>query len=363
MTQEDEVIENQEVNDNQEQPKFTVKPADEVSLPTEEIKPEESEKKPELEVEEKIEPEKTEVLNQIEINSENVLKFLKENGFENATSLEDLKPKELKALRPEVEKYNEFVEKTGNADFNSFLETQKDWSAESDENKLIALLKIENPDLSNEEIDYKYNKLYAVDVLEQDDKSIVMEKGINAKTDLRRANETLAKRQQEFMVPKGFENIPDEYKQAKEFVEQATAQQQENKRLIEEANADFTEKTNSVFTDDFEGFKFKVGNEKTGFEELTVKPENIQETRKTQANLDDFNKKFFDENGKLKDPKGFHQALYFGMNAEKIAEHFYNLGKSKQAESDDKLSKNIQTITARPLPNAMGSNITVKEAT
>lgn len=359
----EDIIENKEVidNENQEIPQFTVRNADE-NQPIVEIEEEIEEEvveTPEVIEAPVVETEK-EVLNQIDDNS--VLEFLKGKGFDSITSLDDLKPKEVKKLRPEVEKFNEFVEKTGNTDFNAFLETQKDYSTVSAEEKLIALLKIDNPDLTEKEIDFLYNKKYAVDELEQDDTDIVMEKGINAKADLRRANEVLEKRKQEFMVPKGFEEtIPEDYKQAKSFYDQAILQQKENAKLIEQSIADYTAKTNSVFTNDFEGFKIKVGNEKTGFEELVVKPENIQETKNAQSNLDNFNKKFFDDKGNLTDPTGFHKALYFGMNTEKIAEHFYNLGKAKLAEDEDKRSKNIQNNNLRPLPTGKGSNITVKE--
>jgi hypothetical protein len=56
-----------------------------------------------------------------------VLNFLKEKGI-TAEKLEDLKPKEVKQLTPEVEKFLEFKEKTGNSSFTDFLATQKDWS-------------------------------------------------------------------------------------------------------------------------------------------------------------------------------------------------------------------------------------------
>jgi hypothetical protein len=131
--------------------------------------------------------------------------------------------------------------------------------------------------------------------------------------------------------------------------------------LFSENRTDYIAKTEKIFTDNFEGFKIKVGNEKTGFEDLIVKPENIQETRTAQSDLNNFNNKFFDEKtGVLKDEEGFHKALYFGMNVDKVAEHFYNLGKAKAVEEDDKLSKNISNSNVRTIPEGNASKISVR---
>jgi hypothetical protein len=47
---------------------------------------------------------------------------------------DSLTPREQK-YAPEMEKFSEFIEKTGNTNYNDFKETQKDWS-ESEESRL-----------------------------------------------------------------------------------------------------------------------------------------------------------------------------------------------------------------------------------
>jgi hypothetical protein len=91
---------------------------------------------------------------------------------------------------------------------------------------------------------------------------------------------------------------------------------------------------------------------------MFIKPENLAETKKTQSSLDEFNNKYFDKLGKVIDPEGLHKAIYFAMNTDKVAEHFINIGKSKMAEADDLLSKNIVTSKNQPTPVG-GSNIRV----
>jgi hypothetical protein len=288
-----------------------------------------------------------------------VLNFLKEKGI-TAEKLEDLKPKEVKQLTPEVEKFLEFKEKTGNSSFTDFLATQKDWSQEPKETILLENLKAENPTLNDKQIEFLYKRTYEFDE-DIDEEDFIMEREINIERDYQKGLKLLESRKEEFMVPRGSdESIPEDYRIAKTTLDNYAKQQEEDDKLFQENRNDYVTQTEKIFTDNFEGFKVKVGNEKTGFEELTIKPENISEAKKAQSDLNNFNNKFFDpKNGKLIDSQGFHKALYFGMNADKIAEHFYNLGKAKLAEEEDKLSKNITTESARNIPGG-NSNITVK---
>ena len=283
--------------------------------------------------------------------------FIKKTRGLDIESIDDLlKPKESKKLSPEVEKFLEFTEKTGNTNYNDFLATQKDWSAESKDVVIKEYLKIENPTLSDKQIDFLYNKNYAYDE-DIDDEEVIMEKSINVERDFQKGVKVLDARKEEFMVRKGLdETIPEEYKVAKTEFEKIKQQEQEIDNLIAENRNDFIAKTKSVFNEKFEGFKIKVGDE-----ELSFKPENIKEVVQTQSDLNNFNNKYFDKDtGKLIDPEGFHKALYFGMNAEKMAEHFYNLGKAKLAEEEDKLSKNIVPDSGKKVPTLGGGKITVR---
>lgn len=271
-----------------------------------------------------------------QVDDEAVLSYLKEKGFD-VESFDDLKPKEAKKLTPEIEKFLEFQDKTGNTSYQDFLETQKDWSEESQETLLKKHLKMEYPDLDADEVDYLFNKKYSFDE-EYDAEDDIMEKKINIKTDLKQVLSALEKQKAEFEVVRGSdESIPEEFRKAKEVVDSMSKQQEENQKLIEESRADYLAKTNSVFSKDFEGFKVTVGGQ-----EFKVKPENVEEAKTIQSDLNNFNSKYFDEKGDLKDPVGFHKALHFGMNADKVAEHFINIGKTLQAEENEKISKNIR---------------------
>ena len=263
-----------------------------------------------------------------------ILKELNEKyGFE-AKSLDDLKPKEIAKLDPEVEKYLEYKKETGRG-YEDFLQTQKDWSAEPKENILLQNLRLENPTLTDKQIDRLYQKEYVSSEFADEDE--ITDKEINIERDYQKGLKLLESQKEKYKVVKGLdESIPEDFKKAKEFADSYIKQQEENKVAFEQTAKDFQSKTDEVFSSNFEGFKVKVGDE-----EFSIKPDDVQETKSTLSDLSNFDKKFFDESGKLKDPQGYYKALHFAMNPEKVAEHFIKIGMAKQLEIEEKESKNI----------------------
>jgi hypothetical protein len=292
------------------------------------------------------------------IESDTVKSFLKEKYGIEVENLEDLKPKEVAKLSPEMEKFVEFTKETNNTSYSDFLETQKDWSQESQESVLKASMKIEKPYLNDEEIDILFSDKYGVEELDEfaDESEIRANKlkEITAKDDFQKGLKLLEENKEKYKVAKGFdETIPQEFREAKTVIEKLQLQQEEDDKLIAANRSDYLAQTERIFSNDFKGFEVKVGDES-----MFIKPENLAETKKTQSSLDEFNNKYFDKLGKVIDPEGLHKAIYFAMNTDKVAEHFINIGKSKMAEADDLLSKNIVTSKNQPTPVG-GSNIRV----
>lgn len=288
---------------------------------------------------------------EIELNEEEAFKFIKNSRGLEVDSLEDLlASKEGKKLTPEVEKFLEFQEKTGNKNYNDFLATQKDWKAEDPNNVLREMLRIENPTLTDKEIDFLFKENYTFDE-EYAEESEQMRKGIRQKTDLQRAYDLLEKRKEEYMVHRGSDEfIPEDYKQAKTIVEKLQQEQLANEKFFEDRRNEFVHLTDSVLNDRFEGFKTKIGNQ-----EFVIKPDNIQETKNAQMDISNIQRKFFDNNDKLIDPEGYHKALYFANNSDKVAEHYFNLGKAHFAEEQERLSKNIPGQGIRQVDTSKGS--------
>lgn len=268
------------------------------------------------------------------IDEQLILKELNEKYGFDAKSIDDLKPKEIAKLDPETEKFLEYKKETGRG-YQDFLETQKDFTAEPKENVLLQYLKLENPTLNDKQIERLFKKEYEIPEFADDDE--ITDKEIIIERDYQKGLKLLESQKEKYMVPKGLdESVPEDFRKAKEFVDNFTKQQQESQIAYEQTAKDFQAKTDEVFSNNFEGFKVKVGED-----EFSIKPENIEETKKTLSDLSNFDKKFFDETGKLKDPKEYYKALHFAMNPDKVAEHFIKIGMAKQLELDDKESKNI----------------------
>ncbi len=297
----------------------------------------------------------------VEASPEILFKMLKDQkGFEYDSIDDLLTPKEQKKYAPELEKYQEFIEKTGNTNFNDFQATQRDWNAETPEDRLKEYIKAKNPELSKKELDFLYDDKYNIEDLdEEDDERIILQKGINAKTDLREANEFLEKRKQEYMAERGSDaHIPVEYREAKALIEKFEQQQEATDLERQVIRDDYVSKINDYFTKDYDGIKVKFGNDEIGYEEVSFKPENIQETKDRHTDISNFNSKFFDEKGNLVKPKEWNEALYMAENWQSELNKAYNRGIAKKLEIDDKLSKNIQPDNLRNVSENRSSGIT-----
>lgn len=281
---------------------------------------------------------------QVTIDENTVKSFLKEQYGIEADSLEDLKPKEQKQLSALAEKLQEFIEKTGNENIQDFLETQRDWSNESESTRLMAYLQIENPDLTQQQLDFLFKKKYSYDA-EYDDEEVVMEKQISQKQDLRKADALLEQRKQEFMVKRGSDNLPEDVREKLTQFEQIAQERKSYQDAIARQQQTFVAKTNELFTDKFEGFKVTVDGK-----EYKIKPQDVGATKAKQTDVGNIINKYFDkETGLITDPVGYHKALFFADNPELAAKHFIEIGRAEEAERAERESKNI-TMDTKQIP-------------
>ena len=102
-------------------------------------------------------------------------------------------------------------------------------------------------------------------------------------------------------------------------------------------------KTNSLFTDDFEGFNIDVGEKR--FKYSINNPKNVAET---QSNLNTLLGKFLDNKGNVNDHEAYHKAMYAARNVDTIAEHFYEQGKADAIKDLTAKSNNVTTTRSTP---------------
>jgi hypothetical protein len=78
-------------------------------------------------------------------------------------------------------------------------------------------------------------------------------------------------------------------------------------------------------------------------------PSNPEELKASQLDTSNFMKKFVDDNGMLKDAKGFHKALAIASDPDKYAKFFYEQGIAEATEGVTKKIKNIN-MSERKVP-------------
>ena len=128
------------------------------------------------------------------------------------------------------------------------------------------------------------------------------------------------------------QEIPQEYQEAYESYNQYKQEQDLNGQLAKV----FLEKTDNVFSDNFKGFDFQVGDNK-----FRYKVNNVAETKKAQSDISNFIKPYLNDKGEISDVKGYHKALFTARNADKLAQHFYEQGRADALRQSAKEAKNI----------------------
>ena len=100
----------------------------------------------------------------------------------------------------------------------------------------------------------------------------------------------------------------------------------------------FVSKTKTLFNEDFKGFDFKLGDKKFRYgikDPLSV--------ANNQSDISNFIEKFLNKDGEIQDAPGYHKALYAARNADTLANHFYEQGKTDAIKEQLAKSKNIST--------------------
>ena len=270
------------------------------------------------------------------------LSKLKDRYEVELNSIDDLKhvlsntEKEKENLPEDVEKYMEFRKETGRS-FSDFAELQKDWSSVGDGEILRQYYEKTKPHLDREDIEHILSEQFSFDQ-EIDDEKEIRAKKIAHKEALYEARNHFEKLKEKYKAPLGSSeaDIPDVYKEAFSFYNEYKTQSEKDSIAQKEQASYFTEKTNSLFSDEFKGFEFNVGDEKKVF-----KPSDLDKVKSNQSSVKNFISQHVDENGFLKDPTTYHRSLFTAMNPDAIAKHFYEQGKSDATGDIVKETKNI----------------------
>tara|TARA_Y100000401_G_scaffold61186_1_gene48498 strand:+ start:1084 stop:2319 length:1236 start_codon:yes stop_codon:yes gene_type:complete len=251
--------------------------------------------------------------------------------YEEAEEAVKEQVKEGKPLPENIEALVSFMNETGGT-MEDYVRLNHDYSKVDEQVLLNEYYKQTKPHLNQEEINFLMEDQFKYDE-EIDEPRDIKKKQLAFKEEVAKARGEL-----EAMKSKYYQEIKlrpgatQEQLQAVDFVNNYNEQQ----KLASEQQEDFKNNTKKLFNSEFKGFEYALGDKK-----FRYKIQNPAQVGETQTNISNFINKFLDKKGKVVDPAGYHKALYAAMNADKIANHFYEQGKADGVKSIVDSSKNL----------------------
>jgi len=240
-----------------------------------------------------------------------------------------------KPIPENIQKLMDFMEDTG-GDLNDYVKLNQDYSELENQDLLYEYYKQTKPHLNNEEINFLMEDQFSFDEDTDEERDIkrkklaLKEQVANAKTHL---EENKSKYYEDI---KAGSKLTQEQQKAVDFFNRYNKETEESTKATKHSRDIFTKKTNEVFSDKFKGFEYNVGDKKFRF---NVK--NANEVKDIQSDINNTVKKFLNDNNEIEDATGYHKSIFSGMNADAIANHFYEQGKADALKDSIAKAKNV----------------------
>jgi len=249
---------------------------------------------------------------------------------------------EQRQLPENIEKLVQFMEDTGGT-VEDYVRINADYSNVDNNTLLQEYYRRTRPHLDYEEISFLMEDNFKYDE-EVDDERDIRKKKLAYKEEIAKAKnfleETKKKYYDEIKLRPG---VTQEQQKAMDFFNRYNEEQ----KMVQEQHGRFKQRTDSFFNKEFKGFNFDVGEKKFRF-----KVANTTNVAKNQSDLTNLVGKFLDNKGEVKDYAGYHKAIYAAENADTIASHFYEQGKSDAIKEMTAKSKNITEDARQTAANA-----------
>jgi hypothetical protein len=232
-----------------------------------------------------------------------------------------------------LEKLVSFMEETGGT-IDDYARLNADYSNVDGEALLKEYYKKAKPHLDSEEIDFVIEDSFSFDE-DLDEARDIRKKKLAYKEEVAKAKSYLESLKDKYYAEiKLRPGINPEQQKATDFFNRYTEEQELSKVNQER----FRSQTDELLNNEFKGFDFKVGEKK--FRYGVKDPVKVADNQK---DISTFIKTFLNDKGEVVDTKGYHKALYAARNADTIAQHFYEQGKTDAIKSQLAKSKNITT--------------------
>jgi len=232
------------------------------------------------------------------------------------------------------------MEETGGS-VEDYVRLNADYSNIDNDTLLREYYKQSKPYLDQSEVNLLIEDNFKYDE-EIDDERDIRRKKLAFKEEVAKAKnfleQTKSKYYDEIKLRPG---VTQEQKKAMDFFNRYNEEQ--NIRAQQHEN--FKNQTKNFFVNDFKGFDFNLGEKK-----FRYGIQNPSQVADTQSDINNVVGKFLDDKGNVKDTSGYHKAIYAAMNADKIASHFYEQGKSDATKNIVASSKNPSSGEPRKAP-------------
>jgi len=240
-----------------------------------------------------------------------------------------------KPIPENIQKLMDFMEDTG-GDIQDYVKLNQDYSKLNEDSLLREYYTQTKPHLNREEINFLMEDQFSYDE-EIDEERDIQRKKLALKEQVASAKSHLDGQKSKYYEDiKAGSKLTQEQQKAVDFFNRYNKESEANQKIVERNTNTFTQKTEQVFNDKFKGFEYNVGDKKYRY---NVKDAN--EVKETQSDINNFTKKFLDKNQTLKDAKGYHKSLFTAMNADAIANHFYEQGKVDAMKDSVTKAKNV----------------------
>tara|TARA_Y100001937_G_scaffold127922_1_gene201656 strand:+ start:1142 stop:2272 length:1131 start_codon:yes stop_codon:yes gene_type:complete len=253
-------------------------------------------------------------------------------------------------LPENVQKLMNFMNETG-GDINDYVELNRDYKDLDNDTLLREYYSKTKPHLSQDEVQFLIEDNFFYDENRDNEKEIKRKK--------------LALKEQVADARQHLDGLKSKYYEDIKAGSKLTAEQQkaidffntynEESKVAEKVTSEFLSKTDDVFNDEFKGFNYKVGDKTYRFN-----VNNAQEVKTSQSDINNFVGKFLNENNTMEDAEGYHKGLFTAMNADQIANHFYNQGKADALKENTTNVKNIDMTPRQAHEDAPTSGIRAK---
>jgi hypothetical protein len=253
-------------------------------------------------------------------------------------------------LPENLQKAVDFMNETGGS-LEDYVKLNTDYASLDEGQLLREYYESTKPHLDAEEIDFLMEDNFSYDEDMDEDRDIRRKK-LARKEELAKAKGHLdGLKGKYYQEIKAGSKLNPEQKNAVDFFNRYKQDNEEATKIADKQKSAFNNKTEQVFSKDFKGFDFSVGEKKFRF-----KVNNADQVKESQSDITNFVKKFLNDKNEMSDAAGYHKSLYTAMNADAIANHFYEQGKSDAIKGSMAKAKNIDMDPRGTHENVVASN-------